>query len=368
MPTKTEQADLLQAMFGRNGESPVPVVCANTPADAFEAAFEAARIALTHMTPVILLSDGYVANGSEPWAVPEESELPAIDVEFAKPGDGSAKFRPYERDPKTLARPWALPGTPGLMHRIGGLEKEDGTGNISYDPENHEHMIHTRANKVAAVAASIPPLEPLGDGAGDLLFVGWGSTEGAITAAVRQLRQAGKGVSAVFLRHLNPFAPNLEAVLKSFRRVLVPELNLGQLAMLPPGRVLGRCSTTAKGPGVAVQHRRAGDGGRGRAPPNWIPDRNAHLPSNLQPIQAMTTADAPLTKKDYKSDQDVRWCPGCGTTESSTRCSRRSPSWASASTRPWWFLESAARAASRTTWRPTGSIRSTVGHPRSRRA
>jgi 2-oxoglutarate ferredoxin oxidoreductase subunit alpha len=238
LPTKTEQADLLQAMFGRNSESPVPIVCATTPGDAFDAAFEACRIAIEHMTPVILLSDGYIANGSEPWRIPDASKLPAITPRFAAPRADGVKFMPYERDPKTLARLWAKPGTEGLTHRVGGIEKQDVTGNINYDPLNHEHMVMTRAEKVARVADKIPDLVPLGAPTGDLLVVGWGSTRGAITSAVLKQQKLGKKVSAVFLRHLNPFPKNLGTLLKSFRRVLVPEMNLGQLTLLLRGKYL----------------------------------------------------------------------------------------------------------------------------------
>ena len=232
LPTKTEQADLLQAMFGRNSESPVPIVAATTPGDAFEMTLEACRIAVEHMTPVILLSDGYIANGSEPWRIPDTTKLPAIKPRFAAARHDGQKFMPYARDPQTLARLWATPGTEGLMHRIGGIEKQDVTGNISYDAQNHEHMVKTRAEKVARIADRIPDLVPLGAPTGDLLVVGWGSTRGAITSTVLRLQQQGKKVSAVFLRHLNPFPKNLGALLRGFRKVVVPEMNLGQLALL----------------------------------------------------------------------------------------------------------------------------------------
>ncbi|MEM7200681.1 MAG: 2-oxoacid:acceptor oxidoreductase subunit alpha [Planctomycetota bacterium] len=239
MPTKTEQADLLQAMFGRNGECPLPIVTGSTPADCFDAAYEAVRLAVTYMTPVVLLSDGYLANGSEPWRLPKAADLPPISVRFAQPDDHPGeKFQPYRRDPKTLARPWARPGTPGLMHRIGGLEKRDGTGNIDYDPDNHEHMVHTRAAKVAGIANELAPLEVLGERQGDVLLVGWGSTRGAITGAVLRQQAQGRAVSACFLRHLNPLPNDLETLLRSFRKVLIPEMNLGQLAMLIRARYL----------------------------------------------------------------------------------------------------------------------------------
>jgi 2-oxoglutarate ferredoxin oxidoreductase subunit alpha len=241
LPTKTEQADLLQAVFGRNGEAPVPVVAPSSPADAFDAAVDAARIALTYRTPVLLLSDGAIANGSEPWRLPEEDELPDLTVEFATGPNGSAadgtdgRFLPYARDPETLARPWAVPGTPGLAHRIGGLEKADGTGDISYDPANHERMVRLRQAKIDGIA--VPDLEvddPTGDA--PVLVLGWGSTAGPIGAAVRRLRTAGHRVARAHLRHLVPLPGNTEAVLRSYRTVVVPEMNLGQLAFLLQGR------------------------------------------------------------------------------------------------------------------------------------
>jgi 2-oxoglutarate/2-oxoacid ferredoxin oxidoreductase subunit alpha len=232
MPTKTEQADLLQVMFGRNGEAPVPVVAASTPADCFHAAIEAARIALKYRTPVVLLSDGYLANGSEPWLLPDVAELPDIKVEFATEPNHEGEFWPYLRDETTLARPWALPGTPGLEHRIGGLEKADGTGNISYDPENHDRMVHLRAAKVAGIAADIAPVAVDDQEGARLLVLGWGSTYGPIGAAIRRVRAAGGKVAQAHLRHLNPFPANLGEVLRRYDRVLIPEMNLGQLRML----------------------------------------------------------------------------------------------------------------------------------------
>jgi 2-oxoglutarate ferredoxin oxidoreductase subunit alpha len=238
LPTKTEQSDLLQAMFGRNGESPVPIIAPQSPSDCFDAALEAARIAVTYRTPVFLLSDGYLANGSEPWRVPDPSELPTIDPGFAtEPNhvgpDGEKAFWPYLRDPQTLARPWAIPGTAGLEHRIGGLEKADGTGNISYDPENHDRMVRLRQAKVDAVAEMIPPLE-VDDPDGDarVLILGWGSTYGPIGAACQIARRSGVKVAQAHLRHINPFPKNLGDVLHSYDRVIIPEMNLGQLAML----------------------------------------------------------------------------------------------------------------------------------------
>ncbi len=238
LPTKTEQADLLQAMFGRNGEAPVPVIAPNSPADCFDAAIEAVRIATTYRTPVFLLSDGYLANGAEPWRIPDVADLPDLRVQFATEhnhvnADGSTAYWPYQRDPDTLARPWAIPGTPGLEHRIGGIEKADGTGEISYDPANHDFMVRTRQAKVDGIAASIAALtvhDP--DDDAQVLVLGWGSTFGPISAACQQVRAAGVPVAQAHLRHLNPFPANTGEVLRRYRRVLVPEMNLGQLSML----------------------------------------------------------------------------------------------------------------------------------------
>jgi 2-oxoglutarate/2-oxoacid ferredoxin oxidoreductase subunit alpha len=241
MPTKTEQGDLLQAMFGRNGESPVPIVAPASPADCFNAAIEAARIAVKYRTPVILLSDGYLANGSEPWRIPDIASLPDLSQQFAfaKPAGGDGEFEPFRRDPATLARPWAVPGTPGLEHRIGGIEKADVTGDISYDPDNHDRMVRLRQAKVDGIAADMAPLE-VDDPDGDarVLVLGWGSTFGSIGAAVRRVRGAGHPVAQAHLRHLNPFPPNLGDVLRRYDKVLVPEINLGQLALLLRGRFL----------------------------------------------------------------------------------------------------------------------------------
>jgi 2-oxoglutarate ferredoxin oxidoreductase subunit alpha len=243
MPTKTEQTDLLMALYGRNGESPVPVIAAQSPSDCFFAAIEAARIAVTYRTPVILLSDGYLGNGSEPWRIPEVADLPDLSAGFAfateadKPADGD--FQPFTRDPRTLARPWAIPGTPGLEHRIGGIEKADKTGNIDYSPDNHDLMVRTRQAKVDGIAATIPPLavdDPSDEA--KLLVLGWGGTYGSIGAAVRQARRDGHQVAQAHLRHLNPFPSNLGDVLRSYDKVLVPEINLGQLALLLRGKFL----------------------------------------------------------------------------------------------------------------------------------
>ncbi|MDR8407464.1 2-oxoacid:acceptor oxidoreductase subunit alpha [Nonomuraea sp. 3-1Str] len=238
MPTKTEQTDLLMAMFGRNGESPVPIVAPMSPSDCFDAAVEAARIAVKYRTPVMLLSDGYLANGSEPWRLPEVSDLPDISQEFTTvPNGDDGEFLPFKRDTETLARPWAIPGTAGLEHRIGGIEKADGTGNISYDPNNHDHMVRVRAAKIAGI--DVPDLE-VDDPDGDarVLVLGWGSTYGPIAAAVRRIRKSGGKVAQAHLRHLNPLPANTGEVLKGYDKVLLPEINLGQLALLLRARYL----------------------------------------------------------------------------------------------------------------------------------
>jgi 2-oxoglutarate ferredoxin oxidoreductase subunit alpha len=248
LPTKTEQADLMQAMFGRNGEAPVPIVAPQSPGDCFDAAVEAARIAVTYRTPVMLLSDGYLANGSEPWRIPDIADLPVIDPAFAtepnhdavgKDGESTKDFWPYLRDEETLARPWAIPGTAGLEHRIGGLEKGEGHGNISYDPANHDYMVRIRQAKVDRIADSLPPLE-VDDPSGEakVLVIGWGSTYGPIGAGCRRVRKAGYHVAQVHLRHLNPFPKDLGDILRRYDKVLVPEMNLGQLSLLLRGRFL----------------------------------------------------------------------------------------------------------------------------------
>lgn len=238
LPTKTEQSDLLQAMFGRNGEAPVPIIAAQSPGDCFDAAIEAVRIAVTYRTPVLLLSDGYLANGSEPWRIPQENELPEIDVKFADGSnhtlpDGTEVFWPFKRDPETLARPWAIPGVAGLEHRIGGLEKADGTGNISYDPANHDFMVRTRAAKVEGISKTISNLD-VDDPSGQakVLVIGWGSTYGPVESACRRLRLQGVKVAHAHLRHINPFPANTGEVLKRYEKVVIPEMNLGQLSML----------------------------------------------------------------------------------------------------------------------------------------
>jgi 2-oxoglutarate ferredoxin oxidoreductase subunit alpha len=238
MPTKTEQADLLLAMYGRHGESPMPIVAAKSPSHCFETAMEAARIAVKYRTPVILLSDTFLANSSEPWLLPDADTLPTIDPNFATGPNAGQEFLPYLRD-ENLARPWAVPGTKGLRHRIGGLEKEDGTGDISYDPANHERMTHLRADKVAKIADEVPPLEADDpDGDAELLVLGWGSTYGTIRAAARRVRLRDRKVATAHLVHLNPFPSNLEEVLGRYAKVLIPEQNLGQLALLVRGRFL----------------------------------------------------------------------------------------------------------------------------------
>jgi 2-oxoglutarate/2-oxoacid ferredoxin oxidoreductase subunit alpha len=226
LPTKTEQADLMQALYGRNSECPLVVIAPATPGDCFYIAYEAIRIAVKYMVPVIVLSDGFLANGSEPWLIPDVATLPPIDVEFRTEQEG---FFPYLRDPATLARPWVRPGTPGLEHRIGGIEKADVTGNISYDPENHDHMVRVRAEKVRRVAQEIPPTAINGPARGDVLVVGWGGTYGSITAAVSRAQAEGLSVASIHLRYLNPLPPDLGHLLRQYRRVLVPEINSGQL-------------------------------------------------------------------------------------------------------------------------------------------
>ncbi len=258
LPTKTEQSDLLHAMFGRHGESPVPIVAARTPSHCFEAAIEAVRVAVTYRTPVFLLSDGYLANGSEPWRLPDVDALPRIDPGFATVpnhtgADDTPEFLPYVRDEHTLARPWAVPGTPGLEHRIGGLEKADVTGDVSYDPANHERMVHLRAAKVAGIVHSIAPVEvddPDGLGGAPVLVLGWGSTYGAIAAGVRRVRARGQKVAHAHLVHLNPFPANLGEVVGVYSKVLVPEANLGQLVKLLRAEFLVDARSLTKVQGV----------------------------------------------------------------------------------------------------------------------
>ena len=229
LPTKTEQADLFQAVWGRNGECPAIVVAPATPADCFHMAIESVRLAFKYMSPVFYLSDGYLANGAEPWAVPELDQLPKIEVTFHS---DPATFMPYSRDPETLARPFALPGTPGLEHRIGGIEKQHITGNVNYDPENHHLMVKLRQEKIDRVVNDVPLLEVMGEKSGKVLVLGWGSTYGSISSAVEKMQHEGKSVSAAHLRYLNPFPRNLGEVLGSFETVIVPEMNLGQLCTM----------------------------------------------------------------------------------------------------------------------------------------
>ena len=235
MPTKTEQSDLLQAMYGRNGDSPVVIIAPATPSECFFMAIEAFRIALKYMVPVIFMSDGYIGNGSEPWRIPLMSELPKVEYHYA-PLDG--EFSPYKRDPETLARPWAVPGQKGLEHRIGGIEKSAATGDISYDPQNHHEMTLVRAERVARIARDIPQMEISGPATGELLLLGWGGTYGAITTAAESARKRGLSVSSAHIRYLNPFPSNLGDVLSGFKKVMIPELNTGQLSLLIRGRFL----------------------------------------------------------------------------------------------------------------------------------
>jgi 2-oxoglutarate ferredoxin oxidoreductase subunit alpha len=264
LPTKTEASDLNIALHGRHGESPLPVIASYSPAHCFHAAIEAARIALKYRTPVILLSDGYLANGSEPWKLPDVDSLPDISVPFTTEpnhvaADGTEEFWPYLRDPETLARPWAIPGTPGLMHRVGGLEKADGTGNIDYTPENHEHMTELRAAKVAAVAADIPPTEVGGDPDADVLVLGWGSTWAAIDAAVQRRRRAGVKVAKAHITHLSPLPPDLGDLLRRYERVILPELNRGQLAHHLRGTYLIDITSVSKVQGLPFKSREIED-------------------------------------------------------------------------------------------------------------
>jgi len=256
LPTKTEQADLLEVLFGRNGESPVPVIAPATPVECFEMMVEAFRIAIRYMTPVFLLSDGYVANNSEPWKIPDPESIAPIDAVFRTDPDG---YQPYMRDPETLARPWVVPGTPGLEHRIGGLGKQDVTGNVSYAPEDHEHIVRTRAAKVAGIASHIPELEISGPDQGDLLVLGWGGTYGAIRAAVEEVQAEGLEVARGHLRYLNPFPRNLGNVLGRYKQVLVPELNLGQLSFLLQGHFPVRVVNLNKVQGRPFQIREVAD-------------------------------------------------------------------------------------------------------------
>ena len=346
LPTKTEQSDLLQAMFGRNGEAPLPVIAPRSPGDCFDAAIEATRIALTYRTPVMLLSDGYLANGAEPWAVPDVDSLPDLTgaVGFAtgpnaEATDGSPEFHPYLRDPETLARAWAVPGTSGLQHRIGGLEKADGNGNISYDPANHDFMVRTRQAKIDGIAASIGPTDVEDpDGDASVAVIGWGSTYGPIGAACRRIRASGRKVAQIHLRHINPFPTDLGEVLARYDRVICPEMNLGQLALLLRAQVPGRRAEPHPGERDALPVRRAGRGHPGRhrhhehrRGPGRSRRERSHAVTTLDthvhdlgmpgnPISAAVATSVAesgekktdLKAKDLKTDQEVRWCPGCG--------------------------------------------------------
>ncbi|HEX7175924.1 MAG TPA: 2-oxoacid:acceptor oxidoreductase subunit alpha [Pyrinomonadaceae bacterium] len=252
LPTKTEQADLFQAVWGRNGECPAIVIAPATPADCFTMAIEAVRLAFKYMSPVFYLSDGYLANGAEPWLIPDIDALPKIDVRFA---DDPASFMPYERDDRTLSRPWAIPGTPGLEHRVGGIEKEHLTGNVNYDPENHHFMVKLRQAKVDRAVQDVPDVEVYGERTGKVLVLGWGSTYGSITSAVERLREEGKPVSAAHLRHLNPFPANLGEVLGNFETVIIPEMNLGQLCTMIRARYLVDAQPFSKVKGRPFQIR-----------------------------------------------------------------------------------------------------------------
>ena len=252
LPTKTEQADLFQAVWGRNGECPAIVIAPATPADCFHMAIEAVRLAFKYMSPVFYLSDGYLANGAEPWALPEIDQLPKIEVSFATSPEG---FMPYARHPETLARPYAIPGTPGLEHRIGGIEKQHITGNVNYDPENHHLMVKLRQEKIDRVANDIPLVEVLGERTGKVLVLGWGSTYGSITTAVEKLQAEGKSVSAAHLRHLNPFPKNLGDVLSGFETVIIPEMNLGQLCTMIRAKYLVNAIPFSKVKGRPFQIR-----------------------------------------------------------------------------------------------------------------
>ncbi len=243
LPTKVEQSDLLQCLFGRNGESPIPMVAAATPTECFDMAIEAFRIAVESMTPVFFMADGYLVTSSEPWKIPDPEDIPPIRVEHLTDPEG---FQPYLRHPETLSRPWALPGTPGLEHRIGGLGKQDITGNVSYDPQDHEHIVKLRADKIARIADRIPQQEVLGPPEGDLLVVGWGSTYGAIRTAVRMAQTRGRAVASAHLRYLNPFPKNLADILSRYKKILVPEMNLGQLALLLQSRYLVKVTSYPK--------------------------------------------------------------------------------------------------------------------------
>ena len=300
LPTKTEQSDLLQAMFGRNGEAPVPVIAPRSPGDCFDAAIEACRIALTYRTPVILLSDGYLANGAEPWAIPDVDALPDLTgaVDFAtEPNGEDGEFLPYLRDPETLARPWAIPGTAGMQHRIGGLEKADKTGNISYDPANHDFMTRTRQAKVDGIAASLPPTEvddP--DGDAKVAVIGWGSTYGPIGAACRRIRRSGRSVAQIHLRHINPMPADLGDILRRYDRVVCPEMNLGQLALLLRAKYLVdvESHTQVRGLPFRAAELAAVHPGRHRLHPRRPAGRRHHRRRGMTSIDLGMPAEGPI--------------------------------------------------------------------------
>jgi 2-oxoglutarate ferredoxin oxidoreductase subunit alpha len=236
LPTKTEQTDLLQAMFGRNGESPIPILAPSTPADCFTIAIEAFRVAVRAMTPVLILSEGFLANSAEPWKIPDPDTIAPIIVSHPSASNTNNGFQPYQRDPETFGRPWAIPGTPGLEHRVGGLAKQPVSGNVSYDPDENEQMVRERVEKVARLADYLPEQPIFGPASGDVLVISWGGTYGAVRSAVDRLQRQGKHVSHAHLRYLNPFPRNLGDMLGRFKRIIVPELNLGQLIILLRGR------------------------------------------------------------------------------------------------------------------------------------
>ena len=316
MPTKNEQSDLLQVMFGRNADSPIAIVAPATPGECFDMAFEAVRLALRSMTPVVYLSDAFLATGSEPWLIPDLDQLPDIAVPNRTERVG---FQPYARDPDTLARPWAVPGTPGLEHRIGGLEKADITGNVSYDPDNHHQMQLLRAEKIARIADDIPELEVFGPDRGDLLILGWGSTYGAIRSAAERLQAQGRSVAHAHLRYLNPFPRNTGDVVRQLPARPDPRSQPGPAAAAHPGPLPDRRRGLRQGPRQALPDRRDRAGGRPparRAGDRPMTDHAAEpqpplSPENDRVLQQLQAA-VPLTRKDFVSDQEVRWCPGCG--------------------------------------------------------
>ena len=354
MPTKPEQADLLMVLFGRNSESPVPVVAASTPSGCFHAAIEAARIAIKYRTPVFLLSDAYLANGSEPWLDPRRRDAAGhLDRVRVQPNGDDGEFLPYQRDPETLARPWAIPGTPGLEHRIGGLEKEDETGNISYDPENHDRMVRLRAAKVAGIAADIPELEVDDPDGADTLVLGWGSTHGAIGAAARRVRASGRKVATAHLHYLNPFPRNTGEVVRAYDKVLIPEMNLGQLRMLIRARVPRRRGRIQQGARASVPGGRAR--GRDHGAGGLVSDGNGT--PRAADREGLQVRPGSSLVPGLRRLRDPQRHPGL---HARARLSSASGSCSCPG--------SAARRASRTTCRPTGCTRSTAARRRSRPA